>query len=245
MHFKFFRTIEAVISSVANNICEFGVIPIENSLQGSVTSTLDSLVESKIKIVGEILLPISHVLATDLSEKITTIISHPQALSQCKSYINQNYPMAEVLEAASTTDAALKIAGGIYENAAAITSKRAAMKYQLKILDENIQDSENNVTRFVIVGKELMKPTGNDKTSIVYGIINRPGVLFETLRPFAERNIDLTKIESRPSKKKFGDYIFFLDFAGHIEDKKFSNALEELKDLTSFLYILGSYPRAQ
>jgi prephenate dehydratase len=209
-----------------------------------VTSTLDSLVESKIKIVGEILLPISHVLATDLSEKITTIISHPQALSQCRSYINQNYPMAEVLEAAST-DAALKVAGGIYENAAAITSKRAAMKYQLKILDENIQDAENNITRFVIVGKELTKPTGNDKTSIVYGIINRPGILFETLRPFAERNIDLTKIESRPSKKKFGDYIFFLDFAGHIEDKKFNDALEQLKGLTSFLYILGSYPRAQ
>jgi chorismate mutase/prephenate dehydratase len=239
-----------VVSAVAQNIGEFGVVPIENSLQGSVTSTLDSLVNENIRIVGEILLTISHVLATDPSyEKITSIISHPQALSQCKLYINKHYPKAELLEAASTTDAVLKVAGGIYENAAAITSKRAAGKYQLKILDENIQDAENNITRFVILGKEIAKPTGDDKTSIAYGIINRPGILFETLRPFAVRKIDLTKIESRPAsvvgKQKFGDYIFFLDFAGHIEDKKFSDALEELKELTSFLYILGSYPRAQ
>jgi prephenate dehydratase len=246
-----FDSIMEVIDAVDQEIIDMGVVPIENSIEGPVGVTLDLLANDyNLKIKKEIILPISHnLLLNDESniEDIKLIYSHAQALSQCRKFIEKMG--AKPVATPSTSSAAEMIKGK--KNAAAIGTGKAAEIYGLKIAAGNIQDFENNLTRFVVINKEDHVPTGHDKTSIVFSLIeDRPGGLYDVLGEFAKRNINLTKIESRPSKKKLGTYIFFIDFEGHREDSEVRNILNTIKINTiktkiSYIKLLGSYPIAE
>lgn len=243
-----FCSIMEVFDAVEQNIVDMGVVPIENSIEGPVGVTLDLLAHDyDLKIKNEIILPISHnlLLNGESSLKdIEIVYSHAQALSQCRKFIEK---MGAKPVATSSTSAAAEMVKG-KKNASAIGTRKAAKLYGLKIAAENIQDFENNLTRFVVINKEDHAPTGHDKTSVVFSLIeDRPGGLYEILGEFAKRNINLTKIESRPSKKKLGNYIFFIDFEGHREDKEVKNILNQIKINTmktkiSYIKLLGSYP---
>ncbi len=243
-----FDSIMEVIDAVDNDIVDMGVVPIENSIEGPVGVTLDLLAHDyDLKIKNEIILPISHNLLLNEGssiEDIKFVYSHAQALSQCRKFI-ENLG-AKPVATPSTSQAAEIVKGK--KNAAAIGASKAAEIYGLKIAANNIQDFENNVTRFVVINKEDHVPTGHDKTSIVFSLIeDRPGGLYDVLGEFAKRNINLTKIESRPSKKKLGTYIFFIDFEGHREDSEVANILNTIKINTiktkiSYIKLLGSYP---
>ncbi len=220
------------------------IVPVENSLEGSVALTLDLLMEHQLNITGEVIVHIKHcLLSKGRPEEIKIIMSHPQALSQCRKYIKTNFKDVEVRSEPSTSEAA-RIASGSKEIAAIASSESAAI-YGLNILDENIQDVNENYTRFIVIGKKTPPATGNDKTSIiVYLEKNRPGALYEILGEFANKAIDLTKIESRPTKKFLGDYLFYIDLKGHIEDKIIEDTLNKVKSKVGMLKILGSYPAA-
>lgn len=240
----FYDDIQDTVDSVLRNEVDYGIVPVENSLEGSITLTLDLLMEHQLKITGEVIVHISHCLLSKgrLSD-IKIIMSHPQALSQCRKFIKNHFRNAEVRPVLSTSLAA-KLASES-KDTAAIASMESAKKYGLNILKENIQDINENYTRFIVIGKETPHPTGNDKTSIiVYLEKNRPGALYEILAEFAGRNIDLTKIESRPTKKLLGDYLFHIDFKGHIEDRLIKDTLETIKGKAGMLKVLGSYPAA-
>ncbi|NLL19606.1 MAG: prephenate dehydratase [Clostridia bacterium] len=228
------------------------VVPVENSIEGAVNVTQDYLIRIEdIEILGEISLSIEHYLATSqripLSE-ISAVYSHPQALSQCHEYLQNNLKHASLLQATSTAEAARLVA----QNApgiAAVTSKDAVIKYGLTVLAEKIQDFSDNKTRFWVLGKKEGKeaiPKNNNsslKTSIVVALpYNRPGSLYEILKGFADANLDLTRIESRPTKKELGEYLFIIDFWGHLQDKTVLDTLTKLKTKAAMLKILGSYP---
>jgi len=246
-----FDSIMEVIDSVDRDIIDMGVVPIENSIEGPVGVTLDLLANDyDLKIKKEIILPISHnLLLNDESsiEDIELVYSHAQALSQCRKFIEKMG--AKPVATPSTSSAAKMVKDK--KNAAAIGTRKAAEIYGLKSAAENIQDFENNLTRFVVINKEDHIPTGHDKTSIVFSLIeDRPGGLYDVLGEFAKMNINLTKIESRPSKKKLGTYIFFIDFEGHREDGEVGNILNTIKINTmktkiSYIKLLGSYPIAE
>lgn len=243
-----FDSIMEVIDAVDKNLVDMGVVPIENSIEGPVGVTLDLLAgDYDLKIKNEIILPISHNLLLNEGssiEDIKFVYSHAQALSQCRKFI-ENLG-AKPVATPSTSQAAEIVKGK--KNTAAIGTARAAEIYGLKIAAENIQDFENNLTRFVVINKEDHAPTGHDKTSVVFSLIeDRPGGLYDVLGEFAKRRINLTKIESRPSKKKLGTYIFFIDFEGHREDSEVANILNTIKINTiktkiSYIKLLGSYP---
>lgn len=234
-----------VVDALMKHDVDFVVVPIENSLEGSITLTLDLLMEYQLKITGEVIVQIRHfLLSKGNKQDIRIIMSHPQGLSQCRKYIKKNFGNAEVRSTHSTSLAA-KLAAESNE-IAAIASMESAQMYGLSILDENIQDVNENFTRFVAIGKNTPPVSGNDKTSIiVYLEKNRPGALHEILGEFANRKIDLTKIESRPAKKNLGDYLFYIDFKGHIEDQPVKDALESVNSKVRMLKILGSYPVAK
>lgn len=234
-----------VVDALMKHDVDFVVVPIENSLEGSITLTLDLLMEHQLKITGEVIVQIRHyLLSKGKKQDIRIIMSHPQGLSQCRKYIKRNFGDAEVRSTLSTSLAA-KLAAESNE-IAAIASRESAQMYGLSILDENIQDVNENFTRFVVIGKSTPPVSGNDKTSIiVYLEKNRPGALHEILGEFADRKIDLTKIESRPTKNNLGDYLFYIDFKGHIEDEPIKDALESVKSKVRMLKILGSYPVAK
>ena len=238
-----FNSIMEVMEAVNLENVDMGVVPIENSIEGPVGVTLDLLAHDyDLKIRREIILPISHNLLINKEssiEEIETVFSHAQALSQCRKFIeNMN---AQPVATPSTSGAAEMVKGK--KNAAAIGTKRAADLYNLKIAANNIQDYKDNLTRFIVIGKKDESPTGHDKTSIVFSLIeNRPGGLYDVLGSFCKCNVNLTKIESRPSKKKLGNYIFFIDFQGHKDDKEVKNILNNIKNKISYIKILGSYP---
>ncbi len=224
---------------------DYSIVPIENSQEGSITLTLDLLMEQQLKIAGEVIVPVKHCLLSKgrLSD-IKILMSIPQALSQCKKYIKENFKNVEVRSTLSTSQAA-KFASES-NHIAAIASRESAEIYGLEILDENIQDVNENFTRFIVIGKAAPHATGNDKTSIiVYLEKNRPGALYEILGEFAKKGIDLTKIESRPTKKVLGDYLFYIDLKGHIEDNMIKDTLDKVKSKVGMLKILGSYPAAR
>lgn len=236
-------TIPAVLESVVNDESSFGVVPIENSIEGPVGITLDSLAHKfDLKIFNEIIIPINQNLIVNRGtkmEEIEDVYSHSQAISQCLEFINKHNMQAHY--AVSTANAVRNIVGD--KTKAAIGNSKAARLYDLEIIKANIQDVDNNETRFVVVSKKDHKPTGNDKTSIIFSIYeDKPGSLYEILGIFQKNNINLTKIESRPSKKGLGKYLFFVDFYGHRKDKTVQNILNELDGLTYFLKVLGSYP---
>jgi prephenate dehydratase len=236
-------TIPAVMESVANGETSFGIIPIENSIEGPVGITLDSLAHKfDLKIYKEIIIPINQNLIVNPGTKmedIEDVYSHAQAIAQCQEFISEHRIQPHY--AVSTARASKDIVG--FKNKAAIGNRVAAELYGLEILEANIQDTDNNETRFVVVSKENHKPTGKDKTSIIFSIYeDRPGGLYNILGIFQKDNINLTKIESRPSKKGLGKYLFFVDFNGHIEDKIIQDILDEIDENTYFLKVLGSYP---
>ncbi|MCM8765562.1 MAG: prephenate dehydratase [Candidatus Omnitrophica bacterium] len=238
------RSISEVFNEVEKGNAEYGVVPIENSIEGAVTHTLDMFVDSEINICSEISLEIRHNLLANCREKeIKRVYSNPQVFGQCRIWLESNLPRAELLEVSSTTKAA-EIASQ-EKFSAAIASEMAARRYGLKILAHSIEDSPHNVTRFLVIGKMLTRPTGKDKTSIMFSIKDRVGALHDMLYPFKKHNINLTKIESRPSKRKPWDYYFFIDLEGHIEDKEVKSSLTELKEICTYLKVLGSYPASE
>lgn len=246
------RSIRELVTDVARGVLDLAVVPAENSIEGSVSETLDLLVGSDgIQIIGEIVIPIVHNLMAYPGTKIADIeevLSHPQALAQCRNYLSANLPEALLRATNSTAEAAeeVKARQGRSPVAAVVGPARAGELYGLLTLAEGIQDFPENRTRFLVLsGKPSSARTGADKTSLVFSAKDRPGALCAILEEFAVRNINLTKIESRPSKRMLGEYVFFIDLEGHVEDAIVTEALEAVGAKSSFLKILGSYPKWQ
>jgi prephenate dehydratase len=240
----FMDDMETAVSAVDEGFCDESIVPIENSLEGPVGIVMDRLLEVGSLIVGEEVLPVKQCLMSRGSlEDITVIVSHPQALGQCRHYIHEHFPGVEVRTTGSTSHAA-RLAQE-FPGMAAIGCSESAAKYGLKVLKEGIQDYAMNHTRFIILGKKMPAPTGRDKTSLaVYLDRDRPGALYDFLGEFARRSINMTRIESRPSKKLLGDYWFFIDVEGHSREEPLKEAISALKDKSTTLKVLGSYPRA-
>jgi chorismate mutase/prephenate dehydratase len=239
------KSIPAVFEEVEKGRVLYGVVPVENSTEGMVSHTLDMFMESELKINAEILLEVSHYLLsrTGRLEDVKKVYSHPQPLAQCRKWLADNLPNVPLVDVASTTLAA-QIVSEDY-TAAAIASEFAASIYNLKVVKERIEDQVNNFTRFLVIGKKLTEASGDDKTSLMFSVKDQVGILYQMLEPFAKRGINLSKIESRPLKKKAWEYIFFLDMAGHISAPVIADAVQELKVCCQFVKVLGSYPRAK
>ncbi|RKX59771.1 MAG: prephenate dehydratase [Thermodesulfobacteriota bacterium] len=239
------ESITDVFEEVLSERVNFGIVPIENSIEGVVATTLDAIYEYNLKVCGEIYESISHHLMnlTGRLEDIKKILSHPQAIAQCRKWLRKRLPSIPI-EPVSSTALAAKWAA-VDKNVAAIASLMAAKLYHLQIVAKNIEDIKGNSTRFWIIGKTEVPPTGNDKTSLLFSIADKPGALFEVLKCFAERKINLTKIESRPSKNEPWKYIFFLDCEGHIKEEKIQSCLEEMQKYCLQVVWLGSYPKGQ
>ncbi len=237
-------TIGDVFAEVSKNRADYGVVPVENSTEGVVTHTLDMFVDSDLKIVAQIIMPIQHCLiGKSRKDEIKTLFSHPQALAQCRSWIQHNLPGVEIVETSSTTRAAERAAAS--KNAAAIAGSLAAERYGLQSLENDIQDSAANATRFLVLGRQCSPPTGHDRTSIILGLADEVGALHRALAPFRRSKLNMTKIESRPSKRKPWEYYFFVDFDGHRQDRKVAAALDQLKRHCNFVKVLGSYPNTE
>ncbi len=233
--------ISDVFSVVEKGEADYGVVPVENSIEGAVTYTLDMLIDTDLKICSEIMLEISHNLLSNYSkEKIRVIYSHPIVFGQCRVWLETNMPGIELKEVPSTTFAAQMAKKEPYT--AAIASLLAARVYGLKVIAKGIEDYSHNVTRFFVIGEQVPQPTKKDKTSIVFSVKDEVGALHHMLLPFKRYGINLTKIESRPSKKKAWDYYFFVDLEGHIQEKRIRDALETVDKRSKFFKVLGSYP---
>lgn len=239
----YFPDFEEILVAVEEGRVDAGIVPVENSLEGAVTAVMDLLLRLDVAIVGEVNLPIRHCLVGQGQGEIKVILSHPQALAQCRQYLHEHFPGAEIRTTGSTSHAA-RLAQEFPEMAA-IAGQEAAQRYGLKILAREIQDAEDNVTRFIVAGKSCAAPTGRDKTSlIIYLDKDRPGALYSILGEFASRSINLTRIESRPSRKGLGDYYFYIDLEGHMNDTALGEAIGAVKEKAAMVRVLGSYPRA-
>ncbi len=240
-----FPSIPQVLSAVSEGRVARGIVPLENSIEGTVNLTLDLIVsDPELKIVGEVVLPIKHNLLARPGvkrEEINLILSHPHALAQCRQYLSRHFPRIPVREVNSTAEAA-RIIASQQEPFAAIGNEKAAANYRLEILEHDIQDCRENQTRFAIISKQDVPVTGPARTSLVISITDRPGGLYQILKEFALANINLTKIESRPAKRNLGDYLFFIDLDGHREDLSVRKCLESIEDMTAMFRVLGSYP---
>jgi chorismate mutase/prephenate dehydratase len=238
------KSIPSVFEEVEKDKALYGVVPVENSTEGVISHTLDMFVESNLKITAEILLEVHHDLLsrTGRLEDIKKVYSHSQPIAQCRQWLDENLPGVPLVDVASTAVAA-QIVSEDY-TAAAIASELAASLYDLKVIRSRIEDQVNNFTRFLIISRNECERSGNDKTSVLFSVKDEPGILCRMLEPFAKRGINLSKIESRPYKKKAWEYIFFLDLSGHFSDPDVAEALDELKGCCQFLKILGSFPRS-
>lgn len=236
------RSIADVFSLVEKDEALLGVVPIENSTEGVVNYTLDMFMTSSLNIIGEIIIPITHsLIAREDVKEIKKIYSHPQAFGQCKEYLEKNFPNVELIEASSTAKA-VEIASKDKESAA-IGSEIAAEKFGLKVIASRIEDDPNNRTRFLIIGKNNEgKRSGKDKTMVMFSTAHKPGSLYNALRCFAEYNVNLTMIQSRPSREVLWEFVFFVEFQGHREDENVKKALEALKNVVWSYRIIGSYP---
>jgi len=239
------RTIGDVFQEVAKSRADYGVIPIENSTEGAVTPTLDLLVDTELRIVAQIILPIQHCLLTRAEElsAIRRLYVHPQTHAQCRVWIRQQLPEAELIETSSNARSAELAAKE--KSAAAIAGLLAAEKYRLPVLEHDIQDNSANATRFVVLGRQAPPPSGADRTSLMFSLTDKSGALHSALAPFRRLKINMTKIESRPSKRKAWEYYFFADVDGHASEKKLTAALKELAQHCSFVRVLGSYPNGE
>jgi chorismate mutase/prephenate dehydratase len=224
---------------------EFGVVPIENSIEGSVNQVYDLFLMYDHKVCGEIVLKIDHCLIANHGTKledVKIIYSHPQALAQCRSFLESLN--CEMVSTYDTAGSVKMIEEQRTANAAAVAGEKAAEIYGMEILAKNISDNPTNLTRFFVLSKNEASPTGNDKTSVIFSTKHIPGALYQVLGEFARRNINLTKIESRPTKRQPWEYNFYLDFEGHRTEKHCSEALEGLRSKAVFVKVLGSYPKA-
>lgn len=237
-------TIEQIFHDVESASADYGVVPVENSTEGIVSHTLDSFVNSPLKICGEIELRIHHHLlgaGADMSA-VKRIYSHQQSLAQCRAWLATHLAGVECLPVSSNAEAARRAEQE--PGTAAIAGNTAAEIYHLKLLASNIEDEANNTTRFLVIGRQATLPSGNDKTSLLITTSNRPGALYRLLEPFGRNGIGLTRIESRPSRQGAWDYVFFMDVEGHAKDNSMVKALNELETQASLVKILGSYPKA-
>ena len=234
-----------VFDEVERGKVQWGVVPVENSLEGSINLTLDRLILTPLSIRAEIFLRISHCLLSprEHMDEVTRVYSIPQVLAQCQGWLRANLPHRVLIEADSTAAAARRVREE--GDGAAIGSRLAAAHYGLHILAEGIEDNPSNTTRFLVVGEGESSMTGRDKTSILFGTPHTPGALYDALEPFAKRQINLMKIESYPVKERLWEYLFFVDFAGHGEDEEIKKCMDDLRRKTTFLKILGSYPRGE
>ena len=239
-----FHSIQEVFEEVERDRVQYGIIPIENSIEGVVNHTLDMFVDSNLLICGEVSLEISHNLLAQVEDvaAVTKLYSHPHAIAQCRTWLENHMPAIPVYEVSSTAKAAELVLDE--PAAAAIASEAAAHIYGLKVLQKRIEDQLHNVTRFLIIGKVPAKPSGDDKTSILFSIKDRVGALYAMLEPFASYGINMTKIESRPIRTQAWEYVFFVDLEGHIEDDPVREALDQLAERCLFFKVLGSYARS-
>jgi chorismate mutase / prephenate dehydratase len=234
----------AVFHAIENGRADYGVVPVENSTEGSVSLTLDLLIDTPLKIIGEILLPIRHVLmARADADAFTRIVSHQQSLGQCRDYLAAHYPHCELEVVASNGVAAQRAADD--PSCAAIASAAAARAAGLNVIAENIQDVAQNTTRFLVLGREAAPRSGADKTSLLLALPERAGALHDALARFARQKINLTMIQSRPQRDRPWAYLFFVDFEGHREDARVRRALAALERQALFLKVLGSYPEGK
>lgn len=237
--------IDEVFREVEAGAAHYGVVPVENSTEGVVNHTLDNFMGSGLKICGEVELRIhQNLLVSDVTktDSITRIYSHSQSLAQCRKWLDANYPNAERIAVNSNAEAAKRVKGEW--NAAAIAGEMAADKYDLKKLAEKIEDQPDNSTRFLIIGTEEVPPSGEDKSSVVVAMRNEPGALHDLLEPFHRHKVDLTRVETRPSRSGNWNYVFFIDFSGHVTNEAVASVLSEVGGRASDLKILGSYPKA-
>lgn len=221
---------------------DYGVVPVENSTEGSVLFTLDSFIDSELKACAELSLPIiQNLMARCRKEEIKTVYSHPQALAQCRGWLAANLPRAELVQSLSTVRAAEQAAED--PTGAAISPAMAAEVYGLEILEAGIQDLSNNITRFLVLGSTFPGPSGRDRTAVIVSIKDRVGALHDMMAVFAQSGVSLSHIQSRPSKRKAWDYLFFMEMEGHAYDPNVKSALEQLEQQSSTVKVLGSWPR--
>ncbi len=242
---KAYKTFSDLFVALENNQIDLAILPIENSIEGSVTESYELLLKSEATVVGEINVKIEHCLISHHNtnkDDIDVIYSHTQALGQCKTYLKKIG--CDAVTTYDTAGSVKMIKENNMKRAAAIASKDTAKLYDMNVIEENIQDHEDNFTRFFCLSKIPTKSTGNDKTSIVFSAGDVAGALYKALKEFADGDINLTKLESRLTRKKAWEYNFYLDFEGHIDDENCKKALQELINLGSTVKILGSYPRS-
>lgn len=237
--------IDEVFREVAAGAVNYGVVPVENSTEGVINHTLDNFMDSSVHICGEVELRIHHhLLVSEVTktENITRIYSHAQSLAQCRKWLDSHFPKAERVAVSSNAEAAKRIQGEW--NAAAIAGDMAAELYGLTKLSEKIEDMPDNSTRFLIIGTQAVPVSGDDKTSVIVAVRNKPGALYNLLAPFHRNGIDLTRVETRPSRNGAWSYVFFIDFIGHSDEPKISEVLAEIAGQAADVRVLGSYPRA-
>ena len=237
-------TVRIVFSRVTSGEADFGVVPVENSGQGTIQSTLDMFLTSSLKICGEVELRVHQYLLsrTGRLEDVERVYSHPQSLAQCKAWLRQHLPKAERVPVASNAVAARRTRNA--DDAAAIAGESAGKVYGLKVVQGPIEDRPDNTTRFLVLGRELFPPCGHDRTSLLVFVHDRPGALYGVLRPLAERGLSMNRIESRPAHQGKWVYAFFIDVSGHVNDAAMKQALSEMSEHTAQIRILGSYPVA-
>ncbi len=242
VEFEPHATVSEVFAMVERGEAQHGVVPVENSMEGAVTHTLDELMASPLKICGEVYLPISQNLLSgeESLAKIKTVYSHPMALAQAATWLRHEMPHAALEEVESTGEAARRAAEA--PETAAIGSVLAADAHELSVLATNIQDARTNATRFIVLGRSWAEPTGKDKTSVVFSFKDRPGGLKDALSAFADDGINLTRIESRPSRRRAWTYVFFADFQGHPEEDRVVGALKNLEERCTYVRLIGAYP---
>ncbi|MCX8150073.1 MAG: prephenate dehydratase [Candidatus Bathyarchaeota archaeon] len=239
------KDFRSVFESVVKNEVPYGVVPVENSLEGSVNQNYDLFLEYDLKVCGEVIVKIEHCLIANPStklEEVKAVYSHPQALAQCRNFLEKFG--REMIPTYDTAGSVKMLKEKGLKTAAAVASERAAEIYDMKILARDIADNKENYTRFFVLAKEDSPLTGKDKTSIIFAAVHEPGSLYHALGEFAKRNINLTKIESRPTKRTPWEYNFYLDFEGHRSEAHCSEALQALGRYAAFIKILGSYPKA-
>ena len=238
------NNIHEVFDSVKNKTSHYGVVPVENSNQGSIKNTLDFLIKYKVNICGEQNIPIKHCLMSNSNSKsdIKKIYAHNQTLSQCTSWLTKNFP--NVVCIASDSNAQAALSAKKYKNSACIANEICSKLYKLKIISRNIHDTQNNTTRFLIIGNTDVSKSNNDKTTFIMSLENKSGALAKILQILSANKISMTKIESIPTKEKNWEYLFLIDLSGHISDKKVSNALNKIESSSNFFQLLGSYPKS-
>jgi chorismate mutase/prephenate dehydratase len=237
-------TIDSVFSAVESGAANYGLVPVENSTEGAIGRTLDLLLNSNLKICGEMLLQVHQCVLSNENDlaMVRKIYSHPQSFGQCQGWLNAHLPHAERITASSNADAARMAAEESFT--AAIAGEQAAQHFRLKVLASNIEDDARNTTRFLVIGKQDVAPSGRDKTSLAMTTTNRPGAMHDLLTPLANNGVSMTKLESRPSRTGLWEYIFYVDIEGHQSDAKVAAALVQLKQIAAFVKVLGSYPVA-